>query len=295
MGQERVSDSESAINSDAPAKKPESETSEWREYGVFLLKLAVIVLIFRSFIFSPFNIPSESMQPRLLIGDYLMVSKWPYGFSRYSLPFHVPLFEGRIFGSLPERGDIVVFKGPKTDGVDYIKRAIGLPGDVIQMRGGVLEINGKPVKKERLSDFVTPVTQGMRDAAALEGGTQPCWRPEFEEDAKGGGRQCRYPRFRETLPNGKSYEILDLVEAGPGDDTEAFVIGEGQIFFMGDNRDRSADSRFPADGRAIGIVPVENIVGRAQFVWFSTDGSARWLLPWTWFSAARPDRIGQGF
>jgi signal peptidase I len=295
VGQNGVNDSEMAINSNAPPETPKAESSEWREYGVFLLKLAALVLIFRSLVFSPFNIPSESMQPRLLIGDYLLVAKWPYGISRYSLPFNLPLFEGRIFGSLPERGDVVVFKGPPSQKDDYIKRVIGLPGDVIQMRAGVLEINGKPVKKERMPDFVTPVTKGMRDAVALEGGTQPCWRPEFEEAAKDGGQQCRYRRFRETLPNGRSYEILDIADAERGDDTEAFVVGEGHVFFMGDNRDRSADSRFPPDGRAIGMVPVENIVGRAQITWFSTDGSARWLLPWTWFSAARPDRIGEGF
>jgi signal peptidase I len=272
-----------------------SGASEWREYGYFLLKLATIVVLFRSLVFAPFNIPSESMLPRLLIGDYLLVSKWPYGFSKYSFPFSPNLFEGRVLGSLPEAGDVVVFKGPKTGGVDYIKRAIGLPGDVIQMRAGVLEINGKAVKKEKLPDFVTPVTQGMRDAAALEGARYACWQPNFEEVAPGGGTQCRYRRFRETLPNGRSYEILDLADAQRGDDTEAFVVPEDHVFFMGDNRDRSADSRFPADGRAIGIVPADHIVGRAQIMMFSTDGSARWLLPWTWFSAARADRIGGGF
>jgi signal peptidase I len=124
-----------------------NSASEWREYGLFLLKLAAIVLIFRSFIFAPFNIPSESMHPRLLIGDYLLVSKWPYGISRYSFPLSPPLFEGRIFGSLPERGDVVVVRAPGDANVDYIKRVIGLPGDVVQMRAGTLEINGKPVKK----------------------------------------------------------------------------------------------------------------------------------------------------
>ena len=272
-----------------------SSASEWREYGLFLLKLAAIVLIFRSFVFAPFNIPSESMHPRLLIGDYLLVSKWPYGVSRYSLPFSPPLFEGRIFGSLPERGDVVVVHAPGDANVDYIKRVIGLPGDVIQMRAGILEINGKPVKKVRVGDFVTPVTQGMRDAAALEGTEFPCWKPQYEEPAKGGGSQCRYPQYRETLPEGKSYLWLDIEPYQRGDDTEAKMVPEGQLLLMGDNRDRSADSRYPADGVWIGLVPTENLVGRAQFVVFSTDGSARWLLPWTWFSAARWDRVGEGF
>ncbi len=272
-----------------------SSVSEWRDYGFFLIKLAIIVALFRTVAFAPFNIPSESMVPRLLIGDYLLVAKWPYGFSRHSIPFSPNLFEGRIFGSLPKRGDVVVFKGPKTDGLDYIKRVIGLPGDVIQMRAGVLELNGKAVPKERLPDFILPVTQGMRDAAALENGRYVCWRPEFEEAAPDGGTQCRYRLYKETLPGGRSYEILDMFDASRGDDTEAFVVPEDHVFFMGDNRDQSADSRFPADGRAIGIVPVDNIVGRAQVMMFSTDGSARWLLPWTWFSAARGSRIGGGF
>ena len=281
----------------APAEpeKSASASSEWGDYGKFLLKLALFVFILRSFIVSPFNIPSESMQPRLLIGDYLLVAKWPYGFSNYSMPFSLPLIPGRIFASQPEAGDVVVFKAPQTDNVDYIKRAIGLPGDVIQMRNGNLEINGVAVKKERLADFVIPVTQNMRDAAALENNPFACYQPDFEEPAKGGGTQCRYRRYRETLPNGRSYEILDIEDGLLGDDTEAFVVGEDEIFLMGDNRDRSADSRFPADGKAIGIVPQKNLVGRALISVFSTDGSSRWLLPWTWFTAMRPERNGQGF
>ena len=281
----------------APAEpeKSASASSEWGDYGKFLLKLALFVFILRSFIVSPFNIPSESMQPRLVIGDYLLVAKWPYGFSNYSMPFSLPLIPGRIFASQPEAGDVVVFKAPQTDNVDYIKRAIGLPGDVIQMRNGNLEINGVAVKKERLADFVIPVTQNMRDAAALESNPFACYQPDFEEPAKSGGTQCRYRRYRETLPNGRSYEILDIEDGLLGDDTEAFVVGEDEIFLMGDNRDRSADSRFPADGKAIGIVPQKNLVGRALISVFSTDGSSRWLLPWTWFTAMRPERIGQGF
>ncbi len=283
-----------AVAHDADASK---SASEWRDYGKFLLKLALFVFILRSFIVSPFNIPSESMQPRLLIGDYLLVAKWPYGFSRHSMPFSLPLIPGRIFASQPERGDVVVFKAPGTDDVDYIKRVIGLPGDLIQMRGGILEINGVAVKKERIADLVIPVSQNMKDAAELERNPFPCFRPEMEEPAKDGGSQCRYPRYRETLPEGRSYEILDLEQGLEGDDTQAFVVPEGNVFLMGDNRDRSADSRWtPSDKPgAIGIVPQKNLVGRALVSVFSTDGSARWLLPWTWFSAARPERIGQGF
>jgi signal peptidase I len=163
------------------------------------------------------------------------------------------------------------------------------------MRAGVLELNGKAVRKERVGDFVTPVTQGMRDAAALEGSPYPCFRQQYEEPSEEGTTQCRYPQYRETLPEGKSYLSLDIEPYQKGDDTDAIVVPDGQLLLMGDNRDRSADSRFPADGVWIGLVPTENLIGRAQFVVFSTDGSARWLLPWTWFSAARWERIGKGF
>jgi signal peptidase I len=269
-----------------------NSAAEWREYGLFLLKLAALVLLFRSFVFAPFSIPSESMQPRLLIGDYLVVSKWPYGISRYSFPLSPDLFEGRIFGQLPDRGDVVVVRAPGGKNVDYIKRVIGLPGDVIQMRAGRLEINGKAVKKQPVPNFVTPVTQGMRNAAELEGTPFPCWKPQYEEPAKNGGSQCRYPQFRETLPEGKSILTLDIEPYQRGDDTDPIMVPEGQLLLMGDNRDRSADSRYPADGVWIGLVPVDNLIGRAQWIVFSTDGSSRWLLPWTWFSAARWERIG---
>ncbi len=299
-----MAESEKSVNSNAPTDTDKAGGNEWREYGLFLLKLAAIVLIFRSLIFSPFNIPSESMQPRLLIGDYLMVSKWPYGFSRYSLPGAPNLFSGRIFGSLPERGDIVVFRPPgKKD--DYIKRAIGMPGDIIQMRGGILHINGKAVPKKRIADAIIPVTQNMIDAAdqdRMKGlNATPCWQQQFPEYksfetiSANGDRVCRYPQYRETLPNGVSYNILDLADDPIRDDTAPIIVPEGHVLFMGDNRDRSADGRKPDDGEWIGPVPVENIVGRAQFMWFSTDGNARWLLPWTWFSAARWERMGTGF
>lgn len=287
-----------ANNAAASAQQSSSTaSSEWREYGSFLLKLALFVLVLRSFIVSPFNIPSESMQPRLLIGDYLLVAKWPYGYSNNSLPFSLPAIQGRIFASQPDRGDVVVFKAPMSNGTDYIKRVIGLPGDVIQMRNGILEINGVAVKKERIEDLVIPVTQNMRDTAELDRNPFPCWRANMEERSVDGGTQCRYPRFRETLPEGKTYEILDLENGLEGDDTEAFVVGENDLFLMGDNRDRSADSRWsPIDKPgAIGIVPQENLVGRALVSVFSTDGSSYWLLPWTWFTAMRPERMGQGF
>ncbi len=271
-------------------------SNEWREFGTFLLKLALFMFVLRSFVIAPFNIPSESMQPRLLIGDYLLVAKWPYGYSSYSIPFNLPIIPGRIFASQPEAGDVVVFKAPPTQRDDYIKRVIGLPGDIIQMRGGNLEINGLAVKKERLADLIVPVTENMIVAAKAENDRDPCWRPELHIATKGGGSACQYPRYRETLPNGRSYEIVDTDVGSDADYKGPFTVPAGHLFLMGDNRDHSADSRFPAvEGGGIGIVPQKNLVGRALVSVFSTDGSARWLLPWTWFSAARWNRIGRGF
>lgn len=264
----------------APAKREKKEDS----FPVFLLKLALIVGIFRSFFFSPFNIPSESMLPRLQNGDYLLAAKWPYGYSKYSLPFSVPLIPGRIFASQPERGDVVIFKAPPTNDIDYIKRVIGLPGDTVQMIGGQLVLNGTPVPKQRIADFELPVTPNTR-----------CIAPQYEATAQGGAAVCRYPRYKETLPGGRSYEVLDLF-ATPQDDTPPVIVPEGHLFLMGDNRDNSQDSRFPAvEGAGIGIVPQANLVGRASVMMFSTDGGAQWLLPWTWFTAARWSRIGGTF
>jgi signal peptidase I len=267
------------------AAEPDAKPEEKQEsFVVFLLKLALIVLVFRSFVFSPFNIPSESMLPRLVNGDYLLASKWSFGYSRYSLPLNVPLIPGRIFASQPERGEIVIFKAPPRNDIDYIKRVIGLPGDQVQMRGGQLFLNGQAVPKQRITDFVVPMSPNTQ-----------CFMPQFAASLADGTAVCRYPRFRETLPGGYSYEVLDLGTT-PQDDTEVVVVPEGMLFLMGDNRDNSLDSRFPAvPGQGIGIVPQSNLVGRASVMMFSTDGSAEWLLPWTWFSAARWNRIGGTF
>lgn len=272
-----------------------SNREETVDFVKFLAKLLLVILIFRSFIFSPFNIPSESMQPRLLIGDYLFVSKWSYGFSKHSLPFSAPIIPGRILASQPDRGDVVVFKAPPSNRDDYIKRVIGLPGDTVQMIDGIVHLNGKAVRKEKIGDFIIPVTQNMIDTAQSSG-DHPCAETRFQERSSTGVLQCRYPRYRETLPNGKSYEVLDLVEQRVADNTDAYIVPKDSLFLMGDNRDRSQDSRFAQiEGRGIGFVPQENLVGKAAFTVFSTDGSASWLLPWTWFSAARWGRIGETF
>ena len=260
---------------------PESKQEAAKDEGnffVFLLKLALMVVIFRSFIFSPFNIPSESMMPGLVNGDQLLAAKWPYGYSKNSFP----LLPGRIFAAGPERGDVVIFKHP-IDGSDYIKRAIGLPGDTVAMRDGQIILNGESVPKVRIADFIirqSPNTQchAFSEAISLPGGTLA----------------CGYQQYRETLPNGVSYNVLDF-GVFPQDNFGPIVVPEGRFFAMGDNRDNSQDSRFaPEPAGGVGIVPDENLVARASVMMWSTDGSAQWLLPWTWFTAARAERIGNG-
>ncbi|WP_188053459.1 signal peptidase I [Sphingosinithalassobacter sp. CS137] len=267
---------------DPAATKPKSE---WRDLASFLLKLALVVFIVRSFIFSPFSIPSESMMPRLLIGDYLFITKWNYGYSRHSLPWSLPLIPGRVFPDTPERGDVVVFKAPPTDNTDWIKRVVGLPGDTVQMRQGQLILNGQPVPRERIADFTIPLSPNY--------GLERC-DPEFRDVDASGEAVCRIPRYRETLPGGRSYEVLDM-GMRRSDNTIVYTVPEDHVFLMGDNRDNSADSRFTHAERGISFVPLENLQGKAVVTFWSTDGSANWFLPWTWFTAARWDRIAEGF
>lgn len=260
----------------APARDGDS----WGSFALFLVKLLVAVLLLRTLVFSPFSIPSESMLPRLMNGDYLIAAKWPYGISRHSLPFDLPLPEGRIFASAPERGDVVIFKHP-VDGRDYIKRVIALPGDTIGVIGGQLVLNGTLVKRERIADAIVPLSPN----------TGCEWGGEASRLADG-SEACRYLRFRETLPGGPAYEVLDF-GLTTGDSFAPVRVPEGTMFVMGDNRDNSRDSRWEAAaGDAVGLVPQNLLVGRAAFIVWSTDGSAEWIKPWTWFSAARWGRIG---
>src|ERR1700724_45180 len=191
------------------------------ETGRVIFHALIIALVIRTFLFQPFNIPSGSMKATLLIGDFLFVSKYSYGFSHYSLPFSPPLFSGRILASPPQRGDVVVFRLPRDDSTDYIKRVIGLPGDRIQMIHGVLNINGEPVKRERIDAFV---------------------------DTTEAGSAAPVRRWRETLPNGVSYTTLDLYDEGFWDNTSVYVVPPGDYFMMGDNRDNSQDSRTSQGG-----------------------------------------------
>ena len=273
-----------AVASPTQATKKQEGSFLW-----FLVKLVIVVLLFRTFVFGMFSIPSESMLPTALWGDYLFTEKWPYGYSQASMPFDLHLFNGRIPAGTPDRGDVVVFKHP-VDRETYIKRVIGLPGDTVQVKGGVLYLNGAAVPKVRVADFVAPITP-----------YDPCRIEKFRGKAADGTPVCRYPRFRETLPNGTSYFVLDFGSAGTNnpwgidaDNTDPVIVPEGKLFMMGDNRDNSEDSRFPAEaGEGVGFLPIENVVGRAAFIAFSTDGTASWINPVSWFRAARWKRIGE--
>jgi signal peptidase I len=224
----------------------------------------VIAFGVRTFAYEPFNIPSGSMIPTLLVGDYLFVSKFSYGYSRYTVAFGMPLFDGRVLYSKPERGDVAVFKLPRDNKTDYIKRIIGLPGDRIQMIGGVLHINGEAVKRERIEDYVTS--------------------DQF-------GRQIRVAQYTEPLPNGRRHRIIEESDNGALDNTPVYVVPENHFFCMGDNRDNSLDSRVSA---MVGFVPAENLVGRAEFLFFSIDEDSRFWELWKWPWAVRFARIFDG-
>ena len=220
-----------------------------------------IALVIRSFIFEPFNIPSGSMKPNLLVGDFIFVSKYSYGFSKHSLPFSIPLIPGKIFSNKPERGDVVVFKTPQNNRTDYIKRVIGLPGDKIEIKNGIIFINGSEILRKKLNDFI-------------------------DTDNKRSNKRVRM--YNEYFFN-KEINILDITDNGIADNTQLFNVPENHFFVMGDNRDNSQDSRFI---NTVGFIPYENLVGKAQFIFFSLE-NARFLQIWKWPNSIRYERIFQ--
>ena len=252
----------------------------------FLLTLAVLAWLLRSLVVAPFSIPSGSMLPALYVGDYLFVTKWSYGYSKVSFPLGIPPIEGRIFGRLPERGDVVVFRPPGSH-TDIVKRVIGLPGDTVEVSQGMLILNGKPLPRQALGTFALTVSENSPCRVV------PPATPMLREGDN--GPACLYPAYRETLPNGRTYAVLDQIDSPAADHFPAVRVPAGHVFMMGDNRDDSLDSRYsPLDG-GMGFVPVESLVGRALITFWSTDGSASYWKPWTWFTALRTDRIGKTF
>jgi signal peptidase I len=251
-----------------PAIAQSQSRSERKERGGFLRLLVLLVLAtlaFRSFLFAPFTIPSDSMMPTLMRGDYLVAAKWPYGWSRWSLPFDVPLIADTLKPALPQRGDIAIFRHPVTH-TEYIKRVIGLPGDTVALRAGLVTLNGAPVPRRRIADF----------NAGAEPGAECAWGAKRQRRADGSA-VCRYARYRETLPGGRSFAVLDFGRT-PQDEFAPVTVPQGHVFVLGDNRDNSQDSRFePRPSGGVGMVSTSLLVGRFETVLFSTAGWPAWL------------------
>ncbi len=248
------------------ASKTKSQTGEWLETFKTIVYAVLLALLIRTFIFEPFSIPSTSMLPSLLVGDYIIVSKYSYGYSKHSMPLSLPLFDGRVDEEIPKRGDVIVFKLPRDNRTDYIKRLIGLPGDEIQVKKGILYINGKAVTRARIEDYVDQPNSPIPNVAPT-----------------------RFMQYRETLPDGGLiHPILELTDEARLDNTPVYKVPEGHYFFMGDNRDNSMDSRVES---SVGFVPAENLIGQAKYVFFSMKGGSPWWQIWNWPFAIRYDRL----
>lgn len=267
-----------------PSRQPRSRG--WWRSALIVGLVALAALAIRSLVAMPRSIPSESMMPGLLAGDSVIVAKWPYGWSRYSLPGTPGGPAGRLFGREPRRGDVVVFRAPPDAAQDFIKRVIALPGDTVAMRGGRLWLNGRIVPRARIADLVLPITPAVA-CMTVHG-----LAPGYGRVTDAGGRAvCRLPRYREWLPDGRSYHIIEQARSA-GDEMVPLTVPAGHYFLMGDNRDVSDDSRFPVAAGGIGLVPADDLEGRAELVFFSTGGGgARWN-PLGWLGGVRLERIG---
>jgi signal peptidase I len=276
----------------APTAPPAHKQIRWLAEIRNILGLILLVIGLHSLIAKPFYIPSESMMPGLLVGDRLVVSKYPYGWSYASATFHLlPFIKGRVFGRLPERGDVVIVTPPDRS-EDLIKRAIGLPGDTIQSIGGRLRLNGKPVRAQDMGYRLMPIDGNFHCDAHDPDPERAFWGfTDARVIGKHGKAYCRFHILRETLPGGRSFDTLDFGRSDE-DDFGPYIVPAGHIFLMGDNRDNSADSRVPLELHGLGgAVPFETIGGRAEFVTFSLNGDATWN-PLTWLSAFRGNRAG---
>ena len=263
-----ATEAEQATEQPDPAEPAERTTAEEVVEIVKTVFYALLIALFlRVLLFQPFTIPSASMEPTLLEGDYIIVSKYSYGYSRHSIPFSPPVLKGRLFQRSPERGDIIVFKLPRDNRTDYIKRLIGLPGDRVQVKAGAVWVNDKPIERTALPVAVVDTGYGFS-------------RPVM--------------RFEEKVGEDRRYVTYDFgnERTGPNDvdNTGVFIVPEGHYFFMGDNRDNSLDSRVPM-AAGVGMVPAENLVGKAQIILLSWHREAALFKPWTWFTEARPSRF----
>lgn len=256
----------------------------WQTARLMIITLFIATLI-RAFFFANFVIPSQSMMPRLLTGDMFVASKWDYGWSRYSFSSRFNIFEGRVFGSTPEIGDVVIFAGVKDPRMTYIKRVMGHPGDTVEMRNGIFILNNVPMAQDRRSDLVIPITPNLK-CLAIPGLID---LRTLTADARPG---CKFYQARETLPSGRRHLILDFAIA-KSDNFGPVRVPAGHLFMLGDNRDDSLDSRFSALEGGVGMVPIDRLLGRARYVFLSSDGTGAFFKPWTWQSAFRGDQLGE--
>lgn len=262
---------------------PSSSRPLWRGARLVVLTLFVATAV-RALLFGVFVIPSQSMMPGLIVGDFFVASKWDYGWSRYSFSSAIPLFEGRKLGPLPKRGDVVIFAGVIDPGQTFIKRVMGLPGDVVEMRRGRFVLNGQELPQRMVSEFVLPLgpnvsclsLPGVIDLRALTADGMP---------------GCKFLKYIERMPDGSEHAVLDFA-ISYSDTFGPVRVPEGHLFMLGDNRDDSLDSRAPLIDGGLGMVPTDRVIGKARRIVFSSDGTGSVVRPWSWQTSLRLERLG---